>query len=59
MDIQRAQEIVESPVMVNVTHNDIQVYIQRVDSKSEIARIYPLTNPEDEKEVPIRNLIEH
>lgn len=59
MDTVRAQEIAASPVMANVTHNDVPIYIQRIDEQRGIARIYPLGNPENEQDVPISNLIEH
>lgn len=59
MNIQRAQEIAASPVMANVTYNGSQIYIQRVDVHTEMARIYPLSRPENEQEVPVHALIEH
>ncbi|GGL51795.1 small acid-soluble spore protein H [Sporolactobacillus putidus] len=58
MDTQRAQEIAKSPVMVNVTHNGIPIYIQHVDESTETARIYPLDNPGKEQEVSIGSLQE-
>ncbi len=58
MDIQRAQEIAKSSTMVNVTHNGVPVYIQHVDSQKETARIYPISQPENEQVVPVSNLIE-
>lgn len=58
MNIQRAQEIVESPVMANVEYNGSRVYIQHVNESSETARIYPLDQPEQEIEVPLRSLSE-
>lgn len=58
MDTWRAKEIAASPVMANVTHNDIPVYIQNVDEQKGTARVYPLGKPEHEQEVPVHNLIE-
>ncbi|KAA6448761.1 small acid-soluble spore protein H [Bacillus swezeyi] len=58
MNTQRAQEIVESPVMVDVTYNGRPIYIQHVDEQNGTARIYPLGQPEDEQEVPLTNLEE-
>ena len=58
MNTQRAKEISASPVMANVTYNDISIYIQNVDEKNETARIYPLDKPENEQEVPLSNLKE-
>jgi small acid-soluble spore protein H (minor) len=59
MNTQRAKEIAESPVMANVTYNGSRIYIQNVDDSNEVARIYPLEDPEAEKEVAIKDLIEH
>jgi small acid-soluble spore protein H (minor) len=59
INVQRAQEIVESPVMANVTYQGTQVYIQNIDEGTEIARIYPLGNPESEQSVPLSDLEEH
>ncbi|RCK12085.1 H-type small acid-soluble spore protein [Bacillus licheniformis] len=39
MNTQRAQEIVESPDMVDVTYNGRPIYIQRVDEQNETARM--------------------
>lgn len=59
MNTQRAQEIVESPDMVDVTYNGRPIYIQHVDEQNETARIFPLGQPENEQEVPLANLKEH
>ncbi|MFC4778286.1 small acid-soluble spore protein H [Paenibacillus sp. GCM10023252] len=58
MDIQRAQEIAESPTMADVTYNGVSVYIQHIDQEKELARIYPLDQPEEEQEVPVRSLVD-
>jgi small acid-soluble spore protein H (minor) len=58
INAQRAQEIVDSPTMVNVTYQGTNVYIQNVDEKSEMARIYPLNEPEHEQTVPLHSLVE-
>ncbi|MCU6793685.1 MULTISPECIES: H-type small acid-soluble spore protein [Paenibacillus] len=58
MNIQRAQEIIASPTMVNVTYQGDQIYIQNVDEQTEMARIYTLDEPEKECTVPLHNLIE-
>ncbi|MDO9536442.1 MAG: H-type small acid-soluble spore protein [Bacillota bacterium] len=45
MDAQRAQEITNSPIMVNVTYNGSPVYIEHVDREKQIATVLsPLTN---------------
>ncbi|MBP3038658.1 small acid-soluble spore protein H [Bacillaceae bacterium Marseille-Q3522] len=59
MDKQRAQEIVVSPDMVNVTYEGVPIYIQHVDENKETARIYPLNEPDNEQEVPLNKLHEH
>ena len=58
MDIQRAKAIAESPVMEHVTYEGTPIYIQQVDEQNEMARIYPLGQPENEQTVPLRNLVE-
>lgn len=55
----RASEIASSPVMANVTYEGIPIYIQHVDEQSEMARIYPLGQPENEQQVPLNSLVEH
>ncbi|WP_078547607.1 small acid-soluble spore protein H [Litchfieldia alkalitelluris] len=59
MNIQRAKEIATLPEMVNVTYNGTPIYIQHVDDDAETARIFPLEQPQNEKNVPITQLIEH
>ncbi|GGG65461.1 hypothetical protein GCM10010918_19630 [Paenibacillus radicis (ex Gao et al. 2016)] len=58
MNIQRAQEIAASPIMENVEYNGVQIYIQHVNEENDTARIYPIDQPEQEQEVPLRSLIE-
>ncbi|GED55292.1 small acid-soluble spore protein H [Brevibacillus borstelensis] len=59
MNKQRAKEIAASPVMANVTLNKVPVYIQHVDEETEMARVYPLDEPEREQSVPVDSLVEH
>ncbi|NLY78967.1 MAG: H-type small acid-soluble spore protein [Lysinibacillus sp.] len=59
MNIQRAKEIVDSGELANISFNGQRIYIQHVDEKNKTARIYPLDDPEDEKDVPIDQLIEN
>jgi small acid-soluble spore protein H (minor) len=59
MNSQRAQEIAASPVMANVTCDGVPIYIQHVDENNSTARIYPLNDPENEREVPLSSLVEH
>ncbi|MEI0737154.1 small acid-soluble spore protein H [Paenibacillus sp. JTLBN-2024] len=58
MNVQRAKEIAASPVMANVLCEGTQIYIQHVNEQTETARIYPLSNPEEEREVPLYSLSE-
>lgn len=58
MNVQRAQEIADSPVMANVEYNGVRVYIQHVNEGNETARIYPVDQPEQEVDVPLRSLSE-
>ncbi|WP_339324592.1 small acid-soluble spore protein H [Paenibacillus sp. FSL W8-0194] len=58
MNVQRAKEIAASPVMANVLCEGTQIYIQHVNEQTETARIYPLGNPEEEREVPLYSLSE-
>lgn len=58
MNVQRAKDISDSAVMANVTWDGKPIYIQQVDETNEMARVYPLDEPENEHEVPVRNLIE-
>lgn len=59
MNAQRAQEIAASPDMAHVTYQGMPIYIQHVDEQAEMARIYPLDQPENEQSVPLNSLEEH
>ena len=59
MDKQRAKEITESPIMVNVTYNGVPIYIQQVDEQNNTAKIYPLDHPENHQQVSLTGLKEH
>lgn len=59
MNIQRAQEIVESPTLANVTFNGVRVYIQHVNEDKGTARIFPINQSENEQEVALSDLMEH
>ncbi|NEW07653.1 H-type small acid-soluble spore protein [Paenibacillus sp. SYP-B3998] len=58
MDIQRANEIAASSVMVNVSYEGVPIYIQHVNEPNEMARIYPLNQPDKEQNVPLHTLKE-
>lgn len=59
MDIQRAKEIVNSGAFANILYNGQRIYIQHVNEQKGTARIYPLDDPENEKEVPVEQLLEN
>jgi small acid-soluble spore protein H (minor) len=59
MDAQRAQEIANSPSMINVTYNGSPVYIEHVDREKQIATVHPINNPNSKQSVPVTNLQEH
>lgn len=44
--------------MVDVKYNGVPIYIQHVDGSKETARVYPLAEPDQEIEVPVRSLVE-
>lgn len=58
MDSQRAQEIAKSPNMKQVLYNGEKVYIQHVDEVKDIARIFPIDQPDVEIEVSVNQLKE-
>ncbi|MDQ0351455.1 small acid-soluble spore protein H (minor) [Alkalibacillus filiformis] len=57
MDEQRAKQIIDSLVMVNVKYHGIPVYIQEVNN-SETATIFPLDEMHHEQEVELKGLYE-
>lgn len=58
MNVGRAKEIAESAEIYNVTYEGNPVIIQNVDEDTKMARIYSKKNPEEERDVPVLNLIE-
>jgi small acid-soluble spore protein H (minor) len=58
MNVGRAKEIADSLEMINVTYEGMPVIIQHVDDHTKMARIYAKSDPENEREVPVLNLIE-
>lgn len=57
MDAKRAREISASPVMVDVTHNGVPIYIESIMNDNK-AMVHTLSNPSNRKEVSISDLIE-
>ncbi len=58
MEAQRAQEIMNSPKMVTVTHNGTSVYIEHVDQQQGTATVHPLDNPDEKQNVSVSSLQE-
>jgi small acid-soluble spore protein H (minor) len=58
MNKQRAKDIVSSPVMINVTYNDMPIYIEYVNENNNTAKIHFLNQPDDKQEVSLNNLVE-
>ncbi|MDF2882627.1 MAG: sspH [Clostridiaceae bacterium] len=59
MDKIRANEIVSSPIMANVTYNGTPIYIESVNGNKGTAKIHSLNQSENAQEVSLTNLIEH
>ncbi|GER66576.1 hypothetical protein BpJC7_01540 [Weizmannia acidilactici] len=59
MDIQRAQEIMNSSEMVNVTLNGERIYIEHVDRQKGTATVHLLDKPDEKMSVSVTNLLEH
>ncbi|MED3561650.1 H-type small acid-soluble spore protein [Bacillus xiapuensis] len=58
MNIGRAKEIAESADIIQVSYEGNLVIIQHVDEATKMARIYSRNNPDEERDVPVLNLIE-
>lgn len=58
MNVGRAKEIADSVEMINVTYEGAPVIIQHVDETAKMARIYSRSDPDNERDVPVLNLIE-
>lgn len=58
MDTRRAEEIVSSPVMVDVTYNGSKVYMEQVNDKRNSCVVHYLDKPDKKLSVPLSNLIE-
>ncbi len=57
MDAKRAREIAASPVMVDVIHNGVPIYIENI-MNDDTAMIHMLSNPSNRQKVSISNLVE-
>ncbi|MGP4062766.1 H-type small acid-soluble spore protein [Halobacillus litoralis] len=59
MNKERATEIFNSPEMINVMHQDREVYIEEVIERNEMARIHPVDQPNIVQKVPLYELKEN
>jgi small acid-soluble spore protein H (minor) len=58
MDINRAKEIVSSPVMAKVTCNGSEIYIDSVNEGNNTAVVHPIGQHGSKNEVPLTSLTE-
>jgi small acid-soluble spore protein H (minor) len=58
MDAKRAQQILNSEEMIDVTCNGQPVYIESVDSNESKAFIHPISEPTNRQEVSLDSLQE-
>ncbi|PYZ91697.1 H-type small acid-soluble spore protein [Salipaludibacillus keqinensis] len=58
MDSHRVKEIIDAPVMINVTYHGIPVYIEEVDESTQTAIVFPLDEMDHQQEVDLKGLIE-
>lgn len=59
MDPERAKQIAMSPIMANVTYEGRPIYIENVNESSMTADIHFLNNPENRRQIPLADLVEH
>lgn len=59
MNIGRAIEIMNAADIIDVSYQGEKVIIQHVDEKTKQVRIYTKTNPDDEINVDVYQLIEY
>ncbi|MBP1970189.1 small acid-soluble spore protein H (minor) [Virgibacillus natechei] len=58
MDKQKAEEILDSYVMINVNYHGIPVYIQALNADDETATVFPLDEMDHEQVVDLNGLRE-
>ena len=59
MDSQRAQQIIASPHMLNVTYNGTRIYMEKIDPAGQNCTVHYLNKPDKRLDVSLNNLIEH
>lgn len=58
MDVDRAQEIIQSKQKIDVQVDGTSVWIEGVDARSGTARVYAEGNPQDKRTVAVDELQE-
>lgn len=58
MDAKRAREIAASPVMVDVIHNGVPIFIENIMNDNMTADVHTLGNPSNRHKVNISDLVE-
>lgn len=58
MDIQRAQEIIDSRALINVNYRGIPVFIQQIHAHNQTATVFPLSEMNNEQTVELSGLVE-
>src|SRR5699024_7160231 len=58
MDIQRAQEIIDSPTLINVNYRGTPVFIKEIHVEDETATVFPLQEMDNEQVVELYGLTE-
>lgn len=56
MDIQRAQDIIDSRALINVNYRRIPVFLQQVHVNSKTATVFPLDEMDREQVVELDGL---
>lgn len=58
MEIQRAKEIISSPVMKDVTYDGTKIYMESLDDTNQTCTIHYLNKPMHQLNVPLSSLKE-
>lgn len=58
MNVERANQIIDSPEKIKVTYQGTPVWIESIDDGNQTARVFPENNPNEEKTVPVGELVE-
>lgn len=58
MDVNRAQQIVNSPNEIEVMYNGNSIWIEHVNENESTARVHKRENPDTEMTVQVQDLVE-